>query len=264
MLVQRMPLAVFRAARGSDDVSEMAERILGPLAFGSLPAGDMRRRDDPRHRRPAGGLIFLAVTGILGLAAAGSLFAACFSLLTRATPPIRPAISIATPIRTGSLPGLTNPPAGAAPPAAAVVERSALKPPAPAEIERRALVPPVKEQSAPALSAPPPRRAAASLPPATATLSAGDIAQAMERGEAALRNGDLAVARFYFQQAADAGDGAAAMRTGETFDPAFSGRTGRRGDVRAARFWYQRALDLGVMEAVLRLARLDPERRRQR
>jgi hypothetical protein len=218
----------------------MAEQILGPSALGSLPAGDTRPRDDPRHRRPAGGLVFLAATGIVGVAVAGSLYAACFSLLTRPTTPMHPAIPV---FRTGP-PELVKAPAGAVPPVLAVVERSALKPPAPT----------VTERSARALEVP---HAAAGPTLTTATLSAGDIAQAIDRGDAALRDGDLAVARFCFQQAADAGDGAAAMRMGETFDPAFSVHTGRRGDARAARYWYQRALDLGATGAAVRLARLD-------
>jgi hypothetical protein len=79
----------------------------------------------------------------------------------------------------------------------------------------------------------------------------------MKRGDAALLDGDLGVARFRFQQAADAGDGAAALRMGETFDPAFRAHSRRRGDAKAARYWYRRALDLGAAEAAPRLARLD-------
>jgi hypothetical protein len=217
----------------------MAGRILRPYALGSLRADDLRRRDYPRQRRPAGGLVFLSATGIVGLAAASSLFAGCFSLLTRPAASMRPAIPIATPIRAEPPRGPANPPP--------VVEPSALLPPVTAVIERSPLPPPAPYAS----------RAAAGLPRARATRSAGDSVQAVKRGEAALPDGDLGVARFRFQQAADAGDGAAALRMGETFDPAFWAHNRRRSDARAARHWYLRALDLGAAEAARRLARLD-------
>ena len=40
----------------------MAERILRPLAVGSLRAGDLWRRNDASRRRPVGGLVFLSAT----------------------------------------------------------------------------------------------------------------------------------------------------------------------------------------------------------
>jgi hypothetical protein len=225
----------------------MAGRIPRPLALGSLRAGDLRRADDPRHRRPPGSLVFLAATGIVGLAAAGSLFAACFSLLTRPAAPLAASIPISTPIRAGRPPGLTKAPADAAPGLPAAGERPAPGSPAPGVMERSALPPPT----------PPSSQVPPGSPPATATLAADDVAQALARGDAALHDGDLGVARFCFQQAADAGDGVAALRMGETFDPAFQAPGRRRGDARAASFWYRRALERGVEEAAIRLARLD-------
>jgi TPR repeat protein len=80
-------------------------------------------------------------------------------------------------------------------------------------------------------------------------------------GDLYLRNGDLATARVLYGRAADAGDAAAALRMGETYDPAFLGRGSlryARGDPREASAWYRRARDLGAAEAEPRLLRLPP------
>jgi TPR repeat protein len=85
----------------------------------------------------------------------------------------------------------------------------------------------------------------------------------MAQGDASFANGEVSVARFYYQQAVDAGDAEAAVRIGETFDPAFLtlGRPGRVvANREAARFWYRRALDLGAMQAQQRLDNLQTER----
>ena len=63
---------------------------------------------------------------------------------------------------------------------------------------------------------------------------------------------DLTSARLYFERAAEAGDGRAALRLGETFDPTFLGRAGIRGaqaDRQQAVSWYRRARDLGNANA---------------
>jgi len=89
---------------------------------------------------------------------------------------------------------------------------------------------------------------------------AADIAALVTRGDAFLSAGDIASARLFYERAADAGDGAAAMRLGATFDPNFLGRVGVRGDpgdpARAAS-WYRRARDLGDAAAAERLKSLD-------
>jgi hypothetical protein len=43
----------------------------------------------------------------------------------------------------------------------------------------------------------------------------------MAQGDASFADGEVSVARFYYQQAVDAGDAEGAVRMGETFDPAF-------------------------------------------
>jgi TPR repeat protein len=71
------------------------------------------------------------------------------------------------------------------------------------------------------------------------------IALLLARGDTFLRRGDVASARAFYERAADAGGGRAALRMGATFDPAF---LGVRGDPAEARRWYQRARDLGEAE----------------
>ena len=50
----------------------------------------------------------------------------------------------------------------------------------------------------------------------------------MARGDSFLGAGDIASARLFYERAADAGDGHAALRLGATFDPDFLDRAGMR------------------------------------
>jgi hypothetical protein len=91
-------------------------------------------------------------------------------------------------------------------------------------------------------------------PPAAAgqPRSAEDLRALLARGDALLSGGDVASARLFYERAADAGGGLAAIRLGETFDPLFLDRIhlrGVRGDPAAAKLWYRRARDLGASEA---------------
>jgi TPR repeat protein len=90
--------------------------------------------------------------------------------------------------------------------------------------------------------------------------SAEEIATLIARGDALLSNGDIISARLYYERAANAGDGHAAMLMAETFDPAFlehAGVRGVRGDAAQAAIWYQRARDLGDREAARRFELLE-------
>ena len=128
--------------------------------------------------------------------------------------------------------------------------------------------------SAPAAAAPPPAAmpsspatAAPSSPPAAAPsslagtrpvsgLSAAEIDELVEHGDSLLRTGDIVSARLFYERAADAGDGRAALRAGATFDPDFLGRAGLgkvQADAAEARLWYSRALELGATDAKRRL-----------
>lgn len=90
----------------------------------------------------------------------------------------------------------------------------------------------------------------------TPGLSNSEVAELLDHGDALLRNGDVASARLFYERAAGAGDGRAALRLGATFDPEFLGRLGL-GKLQAnpaeARSWYSRALDLGVVDVKRRL-----------
>jgi hypothetical protein len=81
----------------------------------------------------------------------------------------------------------------------------------------------------------------------------------LSRGDAFLSAGDVTSARLFYQRGAEAGDGAAALRLGETFDAAFLERAhlGRvPSDVKKAVFWYRQARYLGNAEADILLEEL--------
>jgi TPR repeat protein len=74
----------------------------------------------------------------------------------------------------------------------------------------------------------------------------------LARGDSLLGVGDVTSARLFYERGADAGDGQAALRLGETYDPSFLERArlrAVRGDPAAAVFWYRRARNLGGAEA---------------
>ena len=85
--------------------------------------------------------------------------------------------------------------------------------------------------------------------PSDERLPAAEIGALLARGDAVLRTGDIASARLFYERAAEAGDGQAALRASATFDPAFLAGLGLRsmqGDPAAARWWYARARQLGA------------------
>ena len=82
------------------------------------------------------------------------------------------------------------------------------------------------------------------------------IALLVKQGEQFAAAGDIAAARTVFQRAAEAGDAAAAVALGATYDPAVLEKLGVVGisaDVEKARSWYQNAENLGSVEATRRL-----------
>ena len=96
--------------------------------------------------------------------------------------------------------------------------------------------------------------------PAVPTFSGAEIAALLARGDWLFATGDVASARLLYERAAGAGEARAAVKLGETFDPAFLSRLNLRGE-RAnsdmAVFWYRRARDLGASDAGSRLIRLE-------
>ena len=118
--------------------------------------------------------------------------------------------------------------------------------------------------TAPAAQLPEATLSVATSGPATAStgapLSAAEIGALVARGDVLFSKGDLAAARLFYEHAADAGDGQAAVRLGESFDPVFlddAHLPGVRGDPRTALSWYRRARDLGAADADILIKSLE-------
>lgn len=103
-----------------------------------------------------------------------------------------------------------------------------------------------------------PEVVAAGPAPASVSQAAGarlppeEVAALLARGDALSGSGDIVSARLCYERAADGGNAQAALRLGETYDPAFLARAhlnGVRGDATAAARWYRNALALGAVEA---------------
>lgn len=83
-------------------------------------------------------------------------------------------------------------------------------------------------------------------------LSAAEITSLLARGDRIFAQRDIASARLFYERAADAGDGQAALKLAKTFDPVFlyfAHLNTVRGDAGMAAYWYRRARDLGEAEA---------------
>jgi hypothetical protein len=81
----------------------------------------------------------------------------------------------------------------------------------------------------------------------------------LQQGEQFVASGDLVAARLVYQRAAEAGNAAAALALGATFDPVVLAKIGVRGmgaDVEKARSWYQKAEEFGSPDAPRRLEML--------
>jgi TPR repeat protein len=123
-----------------------------------------------------------------------------------------------------------------------------------------ALQAPTETPAAPAnASVPAPNSPKALLPPGSGIANT-QLTELLDHGDARLRNGDVASARLFYERAAGAGDGRAALRLGATFDPEFLGRLGLsklQADPAEARSWYSRARDLGAVDAKRQLYGLE-------
>lgn len=87
-------------------------------------------------------------------------------------------------------------------------------------------------------------------------LSEKELKTVLARGDLMISRGDVHSGRLLYEYAAEAGSGVAALRLGETFDPAFLGLVGLRGvrgDPLKAAQWYERARQLGITEAAVLL-----------
>jgi hypothetical protein len=86
------------------------------------------------------------------------------------------------------------------------------------------------------------------LLPAKPALRHEEIAMMVERGRVLFEAGDVAAARLFFRRAANAGDAAAAIAMGATYDPDVLTQRfirGIEGDPQEAQRWYERARDMG-------------------
>jgi len=98
-------------------------------------------------------------------------------------------------------------------------------------------------------------------PPVPATRAAGsqDVRLLLDQGKQFFDVGDLIAARILFLRAANAGDAAAAVAMGATYDPVVLADRGVRGvaaDLDKARRWYERAREMGSPEGPRRLEML--------
>src|SRR5262249_17307694 len=96
--------------------------------------------------------------------------------------------------------------------------------------------------------------------PADLHSSAAEIAALVRRGDGFLTSGDITSARLFYERAADAGSGRAAMQLGATFDPVILGYVRARSglaDPAQALSWYRRARDLGMLEADQRIKQFE-------
>jgi hypothetical protein len=133
-----------------------------------------------------------------------------------------------------------------APEQPAVVVSATLPDPAPGPVRTNA-----------AASSGPPLAAVAA--PRKPGMSAAEISLMVERGRVLFDAGDLAAARLFFRRAANAGDAAAALAMGATYDPDILSKRFIRGiepDAQEARMWYERARDLGSPEGPRRIETL--------
>jgi outer membrane biosynthesis protein TonB len=156
-----------------------------------------------------------------------------------------------------------QPPAAQAPapqppapqPPAQRVERAA--PPPVQTVER---TPPAPQRTPPNVERPAPPQVAERAPqPATRTLDAAEVDVLVKQGQQFVAAGDFVTARLVFQRAAEAGNAAAALALGASYDPVVLSRLGVRGvdaDVGKARAWYQKAKEFGAPDADRRLSTL--------
>ena len=90
-------------------------------------------------------------------------------------------------------------------------------------------------------------------------LDPASIKLLIQQGEQFIASGDLMAARLVYQRAAEAGDAAAALALGATYDPVVLAKVGVRGkgaDVEKARSWYEKAKEFGSPDAPRRIEML--------
>lgn len=141
------------------------------------------------------------------------------------------------------------------------VQTAERTPPVQQRVER-APPPPVERAAppAPAVERAPPQLAERVPQPAPSrSLDAAEVDVLVKQGQQFVAAGDFVTARLVFQRAAEAGNAAAALALGASYDPVVLSRLGVRGvdaDVGKARAWYQKAKEFGAPDADRRLSTL--------
>jgi hypothetical protein len=280
------PSAPTAFEQGAPDVAPQISSRAVSLGVELDPSPDAIETARPARRAPWARLAVIAVLAIVASASGG------WFLLMR-PPGEQVAVKSATPRESATTAAGPTAPAGptavatvtppsaaerapeiaakpeatvpaARPPAAAPAapdDRAAPKPdatPAIAKLEMPKNASPIVSASPDAAPATAPTTAApaAVTPPSEPRASTTETAALLARGDSLFGMGDVSSARLFYERAADAGDGQAALRLGETYDPTFLERAKLRavqGDAAAAIFWYRRARELGVAEAEILL-----------
>ena len=166
---------------------------------------------------------------------------------TRAIPPVE--AQTIPPMEARAMPSVEARPAAAAEATAVEAAFVSERPPSVSAVPSGSV-----PGSAPAASSP-----LASAAPPKPALSAQEIADLVERGRVLFESGDVAAARLFFRRAASAGDAAAALAMGATYDPDVLAKRFVRGigaDLEEARTWYEKARELGSPEGPRRLETL--------
>lgn len=157
-------------------------------------------------------------------------------------------------------------PETSAPPAELAQPAAPEPPPAPSgATDSRAERP--AEQPAPEQAAMPDIARETTVSPAPPPRPAFDTAPLMARGQALLREGDIAGARLFFERAAAAHDPAAMTALARTYDPLElrrMGVLGMRGDATRALQWYRAAAEAGDAAAQQSIGRLSEGSERTR
>jgi hypothetical protein len=250
-----------------------APTAVSPLAdeeAQAVPLGTAAASSLPEPRR-TGGVPWLEIAAVLVLVGVG-LAGAMFLHLQRDTaPPAKPGVeNAATPTRQAAPPPAAEPKVNAVPasPPFAIAEPARpAAPPTPEPTAAPAASPPTEPTAAAAPAVSPPKEPAKApvivpppaprpSPPPAPRLAAAETAALVTRGEELFATGDVASARLFYERAANAGDAQAALRLGESFDPAFLDQAhilGAKGDPARAMSWYFRARELGSAEAEILL-----------
>ena len=162
--------------------------------------------------------------------------------------PVRPQAEAANITPAAELAGPRNPDAEITPTRNSTPPRTKV-PPLPPSTERLVSsgtpMPSVQDNKTDAGQSP---TASAAIPDVSPT----DTGVLLARGDQLLGASDIASARLFYERAAEAGDGQAALRMGMTFDMDFLARSGLRrvqGDPEQAISWYRRASALGNAKA---------------